>query len=103
MVQIVKLFSNSGYSRKECSPRKGGVQLQADGPGRWFDCQVDGSPSLQVFKWAIRTGRSQMQACWRQEQQDAPFRLDSLRAETAACQLTNSHTRCCVHDWGQGS
>lgn len=91
MVQTIR-SSRAGGTVERNQPQKGGVQLRADGPGRWFDCQMDWSPSVQVFKWVIRTGRSQTQAHWCQEQQDFPFRLGSLRAEMGACQLTNTST-----------
>lgn len=77
MVQTVTLFSSTGYNKEGLQPQKGGGGAATGRWARWFDCQVDGSPSLQVFKWVIRAGRSQAQACWRQEQQDFPVQVGS--------------------------
>ena len=45
MLQIVKLFSSSGYSKKECSPRKGVCSYRQMGQGdgliaRWTGAQI---------------------------------------------------------------
>lgn len=72
MVQIVKLFPSTGYNKEGIQLQKGGGGAATGRWARWCDCQVDWSPSLQVFKWVIRSGRSQGQACWLQEQQDFP-------------------------------
>lgn len=88
-LQTERSAQEAGTVKRRTAPERGGVQLQADRPRQWSECQVDWSPSLQVFKWVMRTGRCQTQACWRQEQQDFPFRLGSQRSKMGACQLTN--------------
>lgn len=75
MVQIVKFFSSTGYHEEGMQLQKGGGGAAPGRWARWFDCQVDWSPSLQVFKWVIRAGRRQAQACWHQEQQGFPVQV----------------------------
>lgn len=94
-LQTERSAQEAGTVKRRTAPERGVcvcVQLQADRPRQWSECQVDWSPSLQVFQWVMRTGRCQTQACWRQEQQDFPFRLGSRRTKMGVCHLTNKNT-----------
>lgn len=97
---MVQLSSSraGGTVKGNAAPERGVHSYRQMGQGDGLIAKWIGAQVFRVFEWVIRTGRSQMQACWRRAQQGFPFRLDSLRAETGARQLINTDTSCCSHD-----